>query len=642
MKAQLLVVANGTERPLATIEEGLPMIVGRGADVDVRLNDLSVSRRHARLELRSSRVLLEDLNSANGTFVNSRQVPPNTQQQLDDGGVFRLGDIQLRIRIEQTPIARPQPSGRSSRSDRNPEKTNRFVVVHEAGRIINSSLILEDVFEKVLDSLIEEIGAERAFLLLVDEQGGINCRSARSLERKSIIDPERQFSRRLVDEVVRTRRPVLLDNALDDYAADPTATIVSLQLRSVMVAPMLVKDRMVGALYVDNRIQAGAFTPNELQLLESLADQAGVAIENARLHEHLQQQIREISSLKSYQDSIFRSVGSAIISLDTSGVITTINAAGERILGTSATESQGRPFRQVFGSDLSSWLSGRLDDVDDVDESVELSCRLPLRGQVWLRINVTRLRDATGRSLGAVITADDLTEIHRSEEAKRRAEQERLKIEGLFGKYVNRKVVDELIANPGKAVPGGTTRELTILFVDIRGYSTLVERMTPDQVIQLLNTWLEPVGQAIFDQDGAITQFQGDAVMAMFGAPIPQPDHALRAVKAAHQIQAATKALAAELLSSQGLQLGVGIGINSGRAIVGNLGMTELISYTAIGDDVNISARLQGQAPAGEVYLAASTCELIGGAIEVELVGHLEVKGRKQPITTYRLVRLNA
>jgi len=206
-------------------------------------------------------------------------------------------------------------------------------------------------------------------------------------------------------------------------------------------------------------------------------------------------------------------------------------------------------------------------------------------------------------------------------------------IDALFRQYMSPHVATALLADPAQADLGGGIEEVTVLFADLRGYTTFSERAAPEEVVELLNRYFGIAVPIILQHGGTVAQFVGDAVMAMWNAPTRQPDHALRAGRAALAMQRAIEAAAQGHPGWPRFR----VGINTGPALVGNIGSAELRNFTAIGDTVNLGARLEGQAPVGSVLIGERTLELLGDAAEVDPVVELMVKGKERAVRAYVL-----
>jgi class 3 adenylate cyclase len=207
-----------------------------------------------------------------------------------------------------------------------------------------------------------------------------------------------------------------------------------------------------------------------------------------------------------------------------------------------------------------------------------------------------------------------------------------------FERYVPPHVVERMLAEPTRVRLGGVQQTLSILFADLRGYTTLAETLSPEELVDVLNGHLTVAAQAVLAYEGTISQYAGDLVMAIFNAPLPQPDHALRAVKAACQLRQKMTDYHSSL--PEHLRMDFGVGIASGEAVVGNIGARELLSYTAIGDTVNLAQRLEEIAGGGEVLLTKRTCQMLDEAVQVESRGLVPIRGRSEPVEVFVLLSL--
>jgi class 3 adenylate cyclase len=209
-------------------------------------------------------------------------------------------------------------------------------------------------------------------------------------------------------------------------------------------------------------------------------------------------------------------------------------------------------------------------------------------------------------------------------------------LDGLFRAYMSPDVATALLADPEQAALGGAVVEVTALFADLRGFTGFSERSTPEEIVVMLNRYFEHATAAILNEGGTVVQFVGDALMALFNAPARQDDHPVRAARAALAMQAAVETTAA---SSPGWPR-FRVGINTGPALVGNIGSTALRSFNAMGDAVNVAARLESVAQPGQVVIGGSTRAKLPADAAVEPLGELAVKGRRSAVVAYRLFGL--
>jgi adenylate cyclase len=210
-------------------------------------------------------------------------------------------------------------------------------------------------------------------------------------------------------------------------------------------------------------------------------------------------------------------------------------------------------------------------------------------------------------------------------------------VDGLLQPYLSPQLAARLRQEPEAAELGGEEREVSVLFADLQGFTAYSERHTPSEVLAMLNAyWAQIVPVVLGQHGGMIERFAGDAIMVVFNAAADQPDHALRAVKAGLALQKAAEAVAQGREEWPRFR----VGINTGPAIVGNVGTKEQRSFTAIGDTTNLASRLQTAAEPGRVVLGVATYAAVGPGAETEAIGELELKGKSAPVAAYRLIAL--
>lgn len=211
-------------------------------------------------------------------------------------------------------------------------------------------------------------------------------------------------------------------------------------------------------------------------------------------------------------------------------------------------------------------------------------------------------------------------------------------VRDLFGRYVSPQVAKEILtlADSDRLRLGGEAREVTVLFADIRGFTQMSERMTPEQVVGMLNTFLPVIMDKVLANEGMVNKFAGDNIMAVWNAPQSQPDHARLAVKAAWEAQQTIAEMMKNDPSLPPAQFG--IGINTGVAVAGNVGAPGRVEYTVIGDSVNLASRICGAAPAGEIWIGPETHRQAAEVIEAEEKEPQTFKGKTEKVKVYRVL----
>jgi PAS domain S-box-containing protein len=327
--------------------------------------------------------------------------------------------------------------------------------------------------------------------------------------------------------------------------------------------------------------------------------------------------------------TIFASITSGVITTDTLDKITLFNRAAERILAIQRDRCEGASYAEALPA-LNPVLPLLVDQVKRSDAPIqgyEAEPQIPGRGRISLSVNLSLLKDANDETQGVAIVVNDVTE-------RKRFEHER----GMVKRYLPAELVDTL-ADLQELRLGGTREVVTILFGDLRGFTTYSESHDPEQVVELINRYYELVSRLIRQHDGIVDKYEGDAVMAHFGTPLrPIEDHAWRAVLTAWNIQQSIRAYHETIPPEDRLHFG--IGINTGEAVAGNIGGEEQMDYTLIGDAVNLSRRLQENAGEGQILIGEFTYQLIQDQIQAQKLDPLQVRGRKAHEQAYEVIGL--
>lgn len=211
--------------------------------------------------------------------------------------------------------------------------------------------------------------------------------------------------------------------------------------------------------------------------------------------------------------------------------------------------------------------------------------------------------------------------------------QQRQHIRKTFERFLSPDVVETLIRNPEAAQLGGAMRDLTILFADLEGFTALSERLNPQELLNVLNEYHGLMVEAVRRNEGLVNKFLGDGILALYNAPLEITNHALKAVKTAVEIRDALGEFQQDFPGE--LRMNINFGINTGQAVVGNIGSRDLMDYTAVGDNVNLAQRLQSMSRGGEIMISEATYKLIAPYVDVEDAGLRQVRGREEPVRVY-------
>jgi adenylate cyclase len=239
-----------------------------------------------------------------------------------------------------------------------------------------------------------------------------------------------------------------------------------------------------------------------------------------------------------------------------------------------------------------------------------------------------------------VASRDELGVLTESFNRMARSLREKEMIKRAFTRYVAREVVEEILKNPENMALTGERRQVTVLFCDVRGFTPMSERMSPEEVVLLLNDFYTLMIETTFKYDGTLDKFLGDAVMAVFGAPIAHPDHSARAIRTALAMQEGIAGLN-ERRARQGKEpIAVGIGVSAGEAVAGTVGTEDRMEYTVIGDSVNLAARLESNAKPHQILISQSTYERVRDLVDARPLGRIRVKGKEEEVEVYEVLGL--
>ncbi|MBV6449980.1 MAG: hypothetical protein MHPDNHAH_00698 [Anaerolineales bacterium] len=495
------------------------------------------------------------------------------------------------------------------------------------GQIVNSTLEIDEVLQIVMDTIVRLTEAERGFLMLRDERGEMAIRIARNWEQESINQAEASISRTIVQRVIEAGEAVLTTNALEDQRFSGQESVIAFNLRSILCVPLMVKTELIGVIYTDNRIRTGIFSESDRDLLIAFANQAAVAIENARLFSSLKRTLAEVTELKNLMDDVFASIVSGVITADVQNQVTLCNRAAASILGRASAEIVGRKINDVvpvFANDIIPHLeSVRKSDKPLI--GLELSQSLAQGGNVDWRLNLSPLKDAGQKTQGVAIVLDDLTE-------RKKLEAQR----GLLQRMVSPAVLDQI--DPNSLQVGGKKVYITVLFADVRGFTSYSEKHSPEELVTVLNQYLAAAAEAVLAHEGTVDKFLGDAVMAWYNAPILQPDHTLRAVKSALAIREAIAKLHNELPKEAHLDFGVGI--HYGEAVLGWIGTEKRLEFTSLGDSVNTTKRIQENSAKNQILISKEAYERVKDEVDAKPFAPLTVKGKTHPLDVFEVVGL--
>ena len=387
--------------------------------------------------------------------------------------------------------------------------------------------------------------------------------------------------------------------------------------RSILCMPITNKaGERLGVTQVLNK-KGGQFTAKDEARLRAFTAQIAISLENAQLFE-------DVLNMKNYNESILKSTTNGIITLDTERNIVTANDAALSIIGADEDAVIDRSVDDLFGSE-NEWVMRSLAKVEESgisDMSVDADLKLKDDKSASVNLMVMPLIDVTDEAIGSMIVLEDISSEKR--------------IKTTMARYMSKEVVDQLLEG-GEAELGGKNQHVSVLFSDVRGFTTISEAIGARATVTMLNEYFEVMVEVLFDNDGILDKYIGDAMMALFGAPFNGPQDADNAVIVANQMMVELGALNIRRRSAGSDPIGIGIGVSTGEAIVGNIGSPKRMEYTVIGDSVNLAARLEGATKfyGVKILLSGSTVDDLKHDTLLREIDLLRVKGKELPVTIY-------
>lgn len=502
----------------------------------------------------------------------------------------------------------------------------------ETTALVNSSLDLNQVLNEVMDKVIALTGAERGYIVLRDDQNGeMAFRVARNLDRETIDEGGFIVSRTVVEEVAATGQPVVTTNAQSDPRFSHQQSVMLHALRSILCVPLTVKGEVTGVVYADNRVRDGLFGEQELTLLVAFANQAAIAIENARLYRRAQITLAEVTEIKEMLDNVFASIASGVITTDMYDTITTVNAAADHILDLPRGQALGHALAEALPA-LYYPIAEALARVyaHSTQETIEIEPELETRGKVSLNLKLTPLKDED-ETQGVAIVLEDLTEIKRRDATL-----------DMVRRYLPPAMIDNIQSIDSLGL-GGERRVITVMFVEMRPFSSFPAHLSPQDLMAWLNLYLTAGAEIIHQQAGVIDKFMGNEIMVLFNTQLnPHEHHAWAAVNTALRLGDACLTLAGQL--GEAPVPYYRIGIHTGVATLGNVGSATRRDFTAIGDSVNLAKRLQENAESGQIIISEDTYHHCAGQLvdmetRLSILPHpaVQVRGRRQTTTVYEV-----
>lgn len=530
----------------------------------------------------------------------------------------------------------------------------------EATRSLSqSSLDLDETLKRVMDEAKKLMNADRSTLWLIDRDRN-ELWSKFTFADGSLKEVRLKIGEGYAGQVAVSGE--ILNIGFDLYGKPGSETSVQTDKKtgyrtcSILCMPVRNADgELIGVTQLINKTKQGdhppynpadwpnaperwkaGFNRSDQEFMQAFNIQAGVALQNAKLFATVKQQ-------EQMQRDILRSLTNGVISIDKAGNIIAANESAKRLLGFSEDERlEGKAVGELVrikekeekdNNKFRQWVQAALKEAeaknhqqyypDQVIESVN-------KEQHSVNMSISTIADANdpGKVNGALVVMEDISD------------EKRLK--STMYRYMTQEVAEQLLASADNLKMGGDRKDVTVLFSDIRSYTTLTENLQAEEVVQMLNEYFESMVEAVFKHKGTLDKYIGDAIMAVFGAFVPLPDHAWKAVQTAVDMRHRLAIFNSCRRESNKQEIKIGIGLNSDVVISGNIGSSQRMELTSIGDGVNLGSRLESATKiyGCDILLSENTFKPCADRIWYRELDRIRVKGKHQPVSIYELVGL--
>ena len=484
-------------------------------------------------------------------------------------------------------------------------------------------LNLDTLIQRIMSAASELLDADRATLFVYDPRTNqLWSRYAGGLDSGEIRIPSHAG---IAGAVFSSGTAQNIPDAYADprFARAPDAQ-TGYRTRSILCMPIINKDgARIGVTEVLNKKDGAEFNARDEARLRAFTAQIAVLLENAQLFD-------EVLSVKNYNENILRSTSNGVVTLDGEGNVATANDAALEILKLARQDFVGAPVTSFFTGN-NDWVASAIERVAQTGQrDFSVDAVLHIGGHdISVNMTVQPLFDADQARIGSMLVFEDVTEEKR--------------IKSTMSRYMSKEVVDQVLA-AGEAELGGKAQNVTILFSDVRDFTSLSESLGARETVLLLNEYFGDMVDVVYRHGGILHKYIGDAIMALFGVPFRQPEDPDHAITVANGMLTQLQAFNRRRAAAGKPGINIGVGIATGEVVVGNIGATSRMEYTAIGDSVNLASRLEG---ANKYYLTnilvdeTTVRELRHPAVlrEIDL---LRVKGKDQPVAVYEVLDFRA
>ncbi|MBF0380097.1 MAG: GAF domain-containing protein [Magnetococcales bacterium] len=483
---------------------------------------------------------------------------------------------------------------------------------------ITSEIEIDSLLQKVISESTKMLSADRGTLFINDEKS--NELFSRVAMGNSIGEIRLPNTAGIAGAVFTSGETINIPYAYADLRFNPSFDKqTGYFTRSILCVPVVNKEgKTIGVTQMLNK-KGGTFTPEDEARLKAFTAQVSIALENAKLFE-------DIQNMKNYNESMLESMSNGVVTINDEGIIATCNAAGLRLLKVHHTEILKKEAKEFFVGD-NLWIMEKVEQISENPEGFNMMDVDVMAGGEKMSTNMTILPLVSGeeKALGTMIMIEDISG------------EKRMK--STMSRYMDPGLADQLM-DGGEDLLGGKSVEATVVFTDIRSFTTLTEELGPQGTVLLLNEYFTIMVECISKEGGMLDKFIGDAMMAAFGLPLAHDDDEDRAVRAAIDMIVKLNEYNAARAKEGKMPVLMGIGLNTDTVVSGNIGSPKRMDYTMIGDGVNLAARLESACKqySAQILVSERTVSKLKGTYRIRPVDLVVVKGKTKPVAIFEVL----
>ncbi|RMH00647.1 MAG: response regulator [Chloroflexi bacterium] len=507
------------------------------------------------------------------------------------------------------------------------EERNRLQLLYDISRAISTQLNLESMMAEIIKQTRAAVGATKGNIMLLDDQGNVKHKFLiRAGSKPEISDrvAREVMTRGLGGWLINNRRGEIIHDIRNDdrWVTLPDDTEEG---GSAIGVPLSSPNRVVGVLIL-NHPQVGYFNEEHLSLLQTIGGSVTAAIENAYLFEEISEERRKLSAILAQSTD-------AIITTDEKWRISLFNQSAERLFEVSATEVVGKSVRDVAQLQV-------LIPIFEQANSRSAPEEINLQNGKTLYASISPIRE-----VGYAAVMQDVTEFKRMEELRLEQERrEKQRVKETFSRYMGPRLVEHVLSHEPGLLSRRERRKAVVMFADLRNWTGgMIMKIEPDEAINQLNEFFTHMMEIALDNDGTVFELTGDEILVGFNAPFDQPDATYRALKTAVSMQQKFDELRQNWYQRAGTELGLGIGLDMGDIVMGNVGAESRMSFRMVGEPMNTAHRLVDLADDGQIVVSGAVYRSLQELapeflqdVQFEPFGPIELKGIAEPQILYR------